>query len=287
MNNLYVHPNPTKAGMKDIVECIVPQLNNLGFNIYMDERSSCIPNNAPYIILTSFQEAIDAADCLVVIGGDGTILRIAIDAASANKPVLGINMGTLGFIPELEIEEINLIKALKTDDFEYDNRLMLDISVIAADGTVKFKRTALNETAISKGSLSKMIELSVHVSDKKAMSFSGDGLIVCSPTGSTAYSLSAGGPILDPSCSCIAVTPICPHSLNIKSFVLHSDNKIEVNVNPGSNSAFILADGSEPVQLNQDDRIIIEKSKLSLSLIRIKDLGFYEIIRRKLSGERG
>ncbi len=287
MNNLYVHPNPTKNGMKEVVEVIVPKLYDLGFNIFMDERSTCIPDNSSYIILTSYKEAIAAADCLVVIGGDGTIIRIALDAAWANKPVLGINMGTLGFIPELEVDEIQLIKALKTGKFEYDNRLMLDISVIASDGSVKFKRTALNETAISKGSLSKMIELSVHVSGKKAMSFSGDGLIVCSPTGSTAYSLSAGGPILEPSCSCIAVTPICPHSLNIKSFVLHSNNIIEVFVNPGSNSAFILADGSEPVQVTQDDRIVIEKSKLSLSLIRLKDLGFYEIIRRKLSGERG
>lgn len=287
MNKLFIHPNPTKTGMKEVVENIIPKLCEMGFILYMDEKCQCLPDDLSNIVISSYNEAIKSSDCLIVIGGDGTILRIALDAAKSNKPILGINMGTVGFIPELELDELALINALKTKNFEYDNRMMLDISVVRPDGSIKFKGTALNETSISKGSLSKMIELSVNVSGKKTIAFAGDGLIVCSPTGSTAYSLSAGGPILEPSCSCMAVTPICPHSLNIKSFVLHSKNIIEVSVNPGPNTAFLLADGSEPVQVFAGDRIIIEKSSLSLSLIRIKGLGFYEIIRKKLSKERG
>lgn len=285
MNKLFIHPNPTKKGMKEIVTEMIPQLIGLGFVLYMDECSECIPDNHNDIILTSYKDAIEIAECLLVIGGDGTILRIAIDAAIANKPILGINMGTVGFIPELELNELHLMKALITEEFEYDTRMMLDISVISSTGETVFHKTALNEASISKGSLSKIIRLSLNVNGKSTIAFAGDGVIVCSPTGSTAYSLSAGGPILEPSSSCIAVTPICPHTLGIKSFVLRSDHRIEVFVNPGTNSAFLLADGSVPVQVTENDTIVIKKSDLSISLIRIKGLGFYEIISRKLSKE--
>ena len=285
MNKLFIHPNPTKIGMKQTLSEIIPQLLDMGFILYMDKDSECLPDNTEFINLTSYFDAIDESECLLVIGGDGTVLRIALDAALAQKPILGINMGTVGFIPELELNELHLMKALITEDFVYDTRMMLDISVISESGDVVFNKTALNEASISKGSLSKMIRLSVNVNGKSTISFAGDGVIVCSPTGSTAYSLSAGGPILEPSSSCIAVTPICPHSLGIKSFVLRSDHRIEVFVNPGTNSAFLLADGSVPVQVTEKDTIVIEKSDLSISLIRIKGLGFYEIISRKLSKE--
>ncbi|MBQ9858379.1 MAG: NAD(+)/NADH kinase, partial [Oscillospiraceae bacterium] len=157
--------------------------------------------------------------------------------------------------------------------------------VESEDGKVFFEGTALNDASIIKGTLSKMIDICVNANGKKTVAYKGDGVIVCSPTGSTAYSLSAGGPILEPSCSCMAVTPICPHSINIKSFVLPAEHDIEVKINPGSNAAFILADGSAPVQLSVGDRIHIKKSALSLDLIRIKDTGFYEVIRKKLSKE--
>jgi len=163
--------------------------------------------------------------------------------------------------------------------------MMLDITVESAGGDIIFKGTALNDASVIKGTLSKMIDICVKANGKNTIAFKGDGVIVCTPTGSTAYSLSAGGPILEPSCSCMAVTPICPHSINIKSFVLPAEHDIEVKINPGSNAAFILADGSAPVQLSVGDRITIRKSKLSLDLIRIKDPGFYEVIRKKLSKE--
>ena len=244
-----------------------------------------MPDDVSGVTLLPFDEALDTCECALVIGGDGTILRIAIAAALAGKPVLGINKGTLGFIPELEVSEIALMRALHSGHFHYDHRMMLDISVESEDGKVFFEGTALNDASIIKGTLSKMIDICVNANGKKTVAYKGDGVIVCSPTGSTAYSLSAGGPILEPSCSCMAVTPICPHSINIKSFVLPAEHDIEVKINPGSNAAFILADGSAPVQLSVGDRIHIKKSALSLDLIRIKDTGFYEVIRKKLSKE--
>lgn len=285
MKRIFVHPNPTKDGMKDVVAEIIPQLIELGFELYMDKCGECLPDDLTEVQLLSFDEALKACECALVIGGDGTILRIAISAALAGKPVLGLNKGTLGFIPELEVSEISLMKALHTGDYHFDNRMMLDISVESDKGEVFFRGTALNDASIIKGTLSKMIDICVKANGKKTIAFKGDGVIVCSPTGSTAYSLSAGGPILEPSCSCMAVTPICPHSINIKSFVIPAEHDIEVKINPGSNAAFILADGSAPVQLSVGDRIRIKKSSLSLDLIRIKDPGFYEVIRKKLSKE--
>ncbi|MBR4954436.1 MAG: NAD(+)/NADH kinase [Clostridia bacterium] len=285
MKKLFVHPNPTKDGMKEVVAEILPQLFDLGFEVFMDRDGECLPDDLRGVELLSFDDALRQCQCALVIGGDGTILRIAVPASLAGKPVLGINKGTLGFIPELEVSEIGLMKALHSGDFHYDHRMMLDISVESADGELIFHGTALNDASVIKGTLSKMIDICVKANGKKTIAFKGDGVIVCTPTGSTAYSLSAGGPILEPSCSCMAVTPICPHSINIKSFVLPAEHDIEVKINPGSNAAFILADGSAPVQLSVGDKIRIKKSDLSLDLIRIKDPGFYEVIRKKLSKE--
>ena len=285
MKKLFLHPNPTKEGMTEVVAELLPQLLDLGFEVLMAGDSECLPDDLSGVQLLSFDDALSECECALVIGGDGTILRIAVSASLAGKPVLGINKGTLGFIPELEVSEIHLMKALHSGDFHYDHRMMLDISVESSDGKTKFKGTALNDASVIKGTLSKMIDICVKANGKKTIAFKGDGVIVCTPTGSTAYSLSAGGPILEPSCSCMAVTPICPHSINIKSFVLPAEHDIEVKINPGSNAAFILADGSAPVQLSVGDKIRIKKSDLSLDLIRIKDTGFYEVIRKKLSKE--
>ena len=285
MKKIFVHPNPTKDGMKEVVAEIIPQLLELGFELYMDRSADCLPDCLDGVELMSFDDALNSCECVMVIGGDGTILRIAIPASMANKPVLGINKGTLGFIPELEVSEISLMQALHTGDYHFDTRMMLDITVESSSGELIFRGTALNDASIIKGTLSKMIDICVNANGKKTIAFKGDGVIVCTPTGSTAYSLSAGGPILEPTCSCMAVTPICPHSINIKSFVIPAEHDIEVKINPGSNAAFILADGSAPVQLSEGDRIRIKKSELSLDLIRIKDPGFYEVIRKKLSKE--
>jgi len=283
MKKLFINPNTGKEGMKEVVSQLVFQLSALGFELFMDKNSICLPDDTTGLNLLPQDDAIEACECILSIGGDGTILRVALAAAKANKPVLGINKGTLGFIPELEMSDVPMIKTLLTDDFIVDRRMLLDITVTNKSGEEIYRDTALNELSVSKGTLSKMIGISVYVNGKKTMSFSGDGLIVCSPTGSTAYSLAAGGPILEPSCECIAVTPLCPHAINIKSFVLPSDHNVEIKAEPGPNAAFVIADGSVPFELSEGDVIRINKSELALSLVRIKNIGFYDIIRKKLS----
>ena len=283
MKKLFINPNTSKEGMKEVVSQLISQLSELGFELYMDKDLSCLPDDLSNVRLMNQDEGINACECILAIGGDGTILRVALSAAKANKPVLGINKGTLGFIPELEMTDVHMIKSLLTEDFIVDKRMLLDISVISKDGKVVYTDTALNDLSVLKGTLSKMIGLSIFVNGKKTMSFSGDGLIICSPTGSTAYSLAAGGPILEPSCECIAVTPLCPHAINIKSFVLPASHTVEIKAEPNPNAAYAFSDGSAPFELSEGDVIRINKSELSLELVRIKNLGFYDVIRKKLS----
>ena len=132
MKKLFLHPNPTKEGMTEVVAELLPQLLDLGFEVLMAGDSECLPDDLSGVQLLSFDDALSECECALVIGGDGTILRIAVSASLAGKPVLGINKGTLGFIPELEVSEIHLMKALHSGDFHYDHRMMLDISVATA-----------------------------------------------------------------------------------------------------------------------------------------------------------
>lgn len=286
-DRVFIYPNPTRSNAMRALPEILDFLLGEGFSITMEEGYQAeLGAEYPIVSFTDIENALSRADFVLVIGGDGTILHIASLAAVHQKPVLGINLGTIGFLSELDMRDLEMLRQVKNGAYSVDERMLIDVSVRDDTGAETFAATGLNDAAVMKGDISKIVKLMVSVNGRRVMSFSGDGAVVCTPTGSTAYSLSAGGPILEPTSPCIAVTPVCPHALGIKSFVVSADRVIELTAPAQDNSVQLSVDGYQNRHILPDERIIIQRSERSLSLIRLKGVGFYERIHQKLSIER-
>ncbi|MBE6687894.1 MAG: NAD(+)/NADH kinase [Ruminococcaceae bacterium] len=232
-------------------------------------------------------EIYHTAQMIVSIGGDGTILKISHKAAPAHLPILGINMGTVGFMTELEVSEIDLMDSVFNSEYSVEERMMLDVEVIR-EGTVISNFSALNDAVLSKGVISKLIEIDLYSGDTEVTYYRTDGLIVATPTGSTAYSLSAGGPIVDSELECICVTPVSPHSfMNSRPMVYSPKTTLTLKTSrQRDDQVFLTVDGLENVRILYGDEIRIKKSSLTCKLIRIKNTGFYDVVYKKLSERR-
>lgn len=227
-------------------------------------------------------EELADADMLICFGGDGTILHAAKDAVEQDIPILGVNMGSVGFMAELEQSELSLLSRLVTGKYRIERRMMLDVSVVR-DGRVLYRHQALNDAVMTKGAVARVIDLSVYGDGHLISDFSGDGVIVCTPTGSTAYSMSAGGPIVEPTAESIVITPICAHSLQAKSFVLGSDRKVEIRTEKHNRkSIYLSVDGGRAFKLYGGDRVMISRSESSVGLIRLTEKNFYSVVSEKL-----
>lgn len=226
-------------------------------------------------------EAIDNSDLNIVVGGDGSTLNIAKLSAICGKPTLGINAGRLGFMSGLEKNELSLLKNLADGNYEIEERMMLKAVV---DGKTY---NCLNDAVISRGDLARLIDVSVMCDSRLVTSTRADGMIFSTPTGSTAYSMAAGGPVLSPDNQCYVVTPICPHSLINRSIVFPADKVLEVTVNNDvNNNAFLSIDGQESVSISSNSVIEISRSSLTAKLIKIKPDNFYEILNKKIIERR-
>ena len=291
MNRVMVQPNPTKGAALRVSRRLISLLLAEEFQVVaLEEYREVLlfglsEEEKRKIRFLREPEIYQACDFIMVVGGDGTILRIAGQASLYQKPVLGVNCGTVGFMSELEPDEIEMVLSVKSGNFTLDDRSMLDIQVFNSVGDEVYSTVALNEAVVTKGFFNRVIPLSVIVDGQEVFQFSGDGVIVTTPTGSTAYSLAAGGPILAPSSDCLAVTPICPHSLTIKSFVISAESIVTVMPEYKGHQVFLSPDG-DTYELRAGDRVVIQRSQRTFSLLRIKGQGFYEIIRQKLANER-
>ena len=291
MNRVMVQPNPTKDEALRVSRRLISFLLSEQFQVVALEEyrelllQGLSEEEQGKVRFLREPDIYNICDFIMVVGGDGTILRIAGQASLYQKPVLGVNCGTVGFMSELEPEELEMVKAVKDGHFTLDDRSMLDIQVFNSIGDEVYSTVALNEAVVTKGFFNRVIPLSVIVDGQEVFQFSGDGVIVTTPTGSTAYSLAAGGPILAPSSDCLAVTPICPHSLTIKSFVVSAASIVTVMPEYKGHQVFLSPDG-DTYELRTGDRVVIQRSRRTFSLLRIKGQGFYEIIRQKLANER-
>ena len=226
-------------------------------------------------------ELFEKCDLVVAIGGDGTILNSAKAAVSCSKTVLGVNAGTLGFLASMEPSETDrLIRAIN-GEYIVEKRMMLEIDVPTADGVKKY--LAINEAVVSKGAISRMIEIDVKCGGKRVNNIRADGIIVSTPTGSTAYSLSAGGPVTDPALDCIILTPICPHSLLSRTTIFSGDKQLDVSVDSDNcDNAYLTIDGQEVVDISQTNQLSIKKSEHYALLATFKDKAFYEVLNEKI-----
>ena len=235
------------------------------------------------LITAELDDEISHAEMIIVFGGDGTILRAARAAANSGIPILGVNMGGKGFMAELEVEEIDLINTAVSGAYETESRMMLDAEVVRG-GRVVYRDFALNDIVLR--GYNKVIDLTLYGDGQMISEFSGDGTIVATPTGSTAYSMAAGGPIVEPSAHNIIVTPICAHVLEAKPYVLVSDRCVSIEVgNKKFSPAYMSADGCERVEILSGDVISVKKSLRHTRLVRLTNRSFYRKVSEKL-GEK-
>lgn len=232
--------------------------------------------------LKNIQEELKTADILACFGGDGTILHAARDASPRRIPILGINLGSVGFMAELEQNELQLLTRLPEKKYQIERRMMLDVSV-RREGKRVFSETALNDAVIVKGAVARMLDLEVTGDRVPISTFSGDGVVIATPTGSTAYCMAAGGPIVEPTSENTIMTPICAHSLHAKPFVLDSRRTVGVRVAPGSRkTAYLSVDGGRAFKIQPGDWVECRKSSQQTLLIRLTGRTFYEQIHKKL-----
>lgn len=221
------------------------------------------------------------ASAVICFGGDGTILHMAKAATRNGLPILGVNMGTMGFMAELESSELSQLARLATDDYTLDCRMMLDVTVHRGRDII-FHDICLNDVAITKGAIARIVHLGVKCDGIHAMECGGDGIVVATPTGSTAYSLSAGGPIVEPDANNILITPICSHDMVSRCMVASENRVITVGLARNNHrNAYLSVDGGKAQRLNTGDVATIKKSSLSTRLIRLKDRSFYDVISAK------
>lgn len=253
------------------------------------ETSICLPFHPeggyelpPEIQVADVLQEAPQADILICFGGDGTILHSAKLAAQYDIPILGVNMGSVGFMAELEHSELKLLHRLVEGKYTCEPRMLMDVRVVRDNRTI-FQETALNDATITKGAVARVIDLTVYGDRVKIMEFSGDGVIVSTPTGSTAYSMSAGGPIVEPMAENLIVTPICAHALQAKSFVLGADRVVAVRTSRQSRkTAYLSADGGRAFRLSGGDVVELSNSKRKIELVRLTGRNFYEIVGQKL-----
>lgn len=244
--------------------------------------------NVPkHLKLSTLEQELPQADVLICFGGDGTILHAARDATLHDVPIMGVNMGSVGFMAELERGELSLLSRLATGEFHIEKRMMLQVRLMRGE-KVLMEDLALNDAVISKSAIARVAELEVLADDVLVSAMTGDGMIVSSPTGSTAYSMSAGGPIVEPGSRCIIVTPVCAHQLAARSMVLNDQRTVTVQLQKGSRKRLNLAiDGGKAINLTGAERVEICCSDKETKLIHLTNRSFYQIINQKLGGYRG
>lgn len=283
MKHVILTPNPyrdkgfqtVRAAMRILKEAGMEPKVCLPFEV---DRSFELPRDIRFHRL---DREIHNTELVICFGGDGTILHMAKTATRKNVPILGVNIGTLGFMAELESTELDLLARLAKDEYTIDKRMMLDV-VVQRDRDIIFHDIGLNDVVITKGSVARIAHLAVKCDGVEAMQCGGDGVIVATPTGSTAYSLSAGGPIVEPEARNILITPICAHDVMSRCIVASDKRTVTVELTQNARrNAYLSVDGGKSLRLNMGDVTTIKKSNLETRLLRLKDRSFYDVINMK------
>jgi NAD+ kinase len=233
---------------------------------------------------TSLTSLVSRVDAVLVLGGDGTFLAAAREAARQDVPILGVNLGGLGFLTETaESDLYSALERLVAGDVEIEPRMMVEARVDSKKGKARWTECGLNDVVIHQSDESRMVHLELRIGRTPIGTLAADGLIVATPTGSTAYSLSAGGPIVEPTLEALLATPICPHSLAFRPLLVGADEKLRVRVGRDVNRARLTVDGQISRPLAAGDDIEIRRAKSRVSMLSLKRESFYEVLREKLA----
>ncbi len=280
--NIALIPNLQKKGSINCAYNVINELMSLGAKVLLEIKFKKYFSHFSGI---EFHRDIDSVlrncDLVITIGGDGTIIHTSKRACLYQKPVLGINLGRIGFVAGLEPNELKNLKKITSNDFTIENRMMLDIYI----NDKKF--FALNDAVFSGGKISGLVDLNVAFNDNKINQYRADGIIIATPTGSTAYSLSAGGPVVEPNMKCILLTPICSHSLFSRSIVFGEDSNLSIySAKENNRQLYLTIDGEKSIKLSYDDVVEITVSKTQVGLINLSENNFYDVLNQKLSERR-
>lgn len=227
---------------------------------------------------------LSQVELLVVLGGDGTIIEAARSTAGLDIPIFGINYGKVGYLADAESNEESLIESVLRGDCRVERRMTLDVTVLRGGRVIVCGYHALNDVVLSNGPVPRLLSYELYCNGELAQSIRSDGMVVATPTGSSAYSMSAGGPVVDPEMSCIVATPICPHSLHIRPVVFKGNSILEIkNAKCRTNKIYLSVDGKETAEIKDGDTIRIEKSSISVPLVKVKNQGFLKVLFTKLS----
>jgi len=283
MKQIILTPNPYRDKNFQTVRAAVKVLKEAGMEPrlclpFEVDRNYELPKDLRFHKL---DRELQNAELVICFGGDGTILHMAKAATRKNVPILGVNIGTMGFMAELESTELDQLARLANDDYTLDKRMMLDV-VVQRDRDIIFHDIGLNDVVITKGAIARIAHLCVKCDGVEVMQCGGDGIIVATPTGSTAYSLSAGGPIVEPEARNILVTPICAHDVMSRCIVASDKRVITVElVHNARRNAYVSVDGGKALRLNLGDVVTVRRSSLETKLVRLKERSFYDVVNAK------
>ena len=276
MNRFFIVTNDRKDKDYQVTNKVKELLETAGKECFLSQK-----DEYRHIVREAIPEGVD---CAIVIGGDGTFIEAARALVGRNVPILGINMGTLGYLTEVEVSNIeSAIEQIVRNDFTLESRMMLE--GVFENGDTD---TSLNDIIVARKNALRVIHFDLYVGGELLNSYVADGVIISTPTGSTAYNLSAGGPIIQPTAEMIVITPICSHALNTSSVVISAEDEIEIKIGKGKNDTveevLVAFDGEDPVTLFTGDVVKIRKSAASTKIMKLSKVSFLEILRRKMKG---
>lgn len=289
MNKVILTPNPYRDKNFQTVREAVRVLKDAGMDVkiclpFEVDKTYELPKD---LYFSRLDRELPGASMVICFGGDGTILHMAKAATRHGIPILGVNIGTMGFMAELESIELSQLARIASGDYTIDKRMMLDITV-HRDRDIIFHDICLNDVVITKGAVARIVHLSVNCDGVEAMECGGDGVIIATPTGSTAYSLSAGGPIVEPDAHSMLITPICAHDVASRCIVASENRIITVALTRNARrNAFLSVDGGKALRMNMGDIATVRKSNLFTKLVRLKERSFYDVVNMKFKTGRG
>lgn len=283
MKNIVLTPNPYRDKNFQTVRTAVKILRESGIEPklclpFEVDRNFELPRDLRFFKL---ERELSNADMVICFGGDGTILHMAKAATRKGVPILGVNIGTMGFIAELESTELDKLARIATGEYAIENRMMLDVTV-QRERDIIFHDICLNDVAITKGAVARIVHLAVDCDGVQAMECGGDGILISTPTGSTGYSLSAGGPIVEPEAHNIIITPVCSHDIGSRCIVASENRVITARMTQNARrNAFLSVDGGRALRMNMGDIATVKKSALETKLVRMKDRSFFDVVNLK------
>jgi len=280
-----IFSKPNRELLSTVVPPLIAWLRSRKIEVFVDQQTNDVAAGACKVLA---REALaEQIDLLIVLGGDGTLLSAARALGSHTVPILAVNLGGLGFLTSVTLDELYpVLDQVLAGRHRISERMMLEAEILRG-GRVAERQHALNDAVANKAAIARMLDFDVYVNGDSVGRYRADGLVVATPTGSTAYSLAAGGPIIDPDLSAFVITPICPHMLTNRPLVVPDSARIEVDFSPAGEQVYITLDGQMGIQLQPSDRVSVTKSKSRVALVRPPEKTYFEVLRNKLKwGER-